>query len=72
MERFKESLKEIFEVDDLDLTAKINELDEWDSLSSLSVIALLDSDYGIELKQSEIVAFENLGQFCEYVIANKK
>lgn len=72
MERLKESLKEIFEVDDLDLTAKINELGEWDSLSSLSVIALLDSDYGIELKQSEIVAFENLGQFCEYVIANKK
>ena len=72
MERLKESLKEIFEVDDLDLTSKINELGEWDSLSSLSVIALLDSDYGIELKQSEIVAFENLGQFCEYVIENKK
>jgi acyl carrier protein len=72
METLQESLKEIFEVDELDLSVKITDLDEWDSLSSLSVIAMLDSDYGITMNQSQLAEFNNLGDFCKYVIANKK
>ena len=71
-EQLEESLKEIFELEALDLSAKITDLDEWDSLSSLVIIALLDSDYGITMKNSEITAFNSIKEFCDYVIANRK
>lgn len=72
MEELKEQLMELLEVEELDLKQKFTDLEEWDSLASLSIIALLDSDYGITLKHSDIKNFENIGSFCEFVIKNKK
>lgn len=66
------SIAEILEVDELDLTQKFTDYEEWDSLSALSVIALLNSEYGIEMKSSDIIAYENIGAFCDDVIARKK
>ena len=54
MENLKEQLQELLEVENLDSTLKFTDLDEWDSLASLSIIALLDSDYGITMKHSDI------------------
>ena len=72
MENLKEQLMELLEVEELDTTVKFTDLDEWDSLASLSIIALLDSDYGITMKHSDIKNFETIGDFCKYVIENKK
>ena len=66
------SIAEILEVEDLDLTQKFADYDEWDSLSALSVIALLNSEYGIEMKASEIIAYDSIDAFCKDVIARKK
>lgn len=72
MENLKEQLMELLEVEELDTTVKFTDLDEWDSLTSLSIIALLDSDYGITMKHSDIKGFESIDDFCKYVIENKK
>lgn len=72
MEQLVEQLQELLEVDNIDLTKKFKDYDEWDSLAALSVIALLDSDYGIAIKNSELMAFENVQAFCDYVLQNKK
>lgn len=72
MEQLVEQLQELLEVDNIDLTKKFKDYDEWDSLAALSVIALLDSDYGIAIKNSELMAFENIQAFCDYVLQNKK
>lgn len=72
MENLKEQLMELLEVEELDTTVKFTDLDEWDSLASLSIIALLDSDYGITMKHSDIKNFETISDFCKYVIENKK
>lgn len=52
MEEFIKKFVEVF--DDTDISeitpaTKFRELDEWSSLSTLSVIALADEEYGVEL-----------------------
>jgi acyl carrier protein len=72
MEPLKASLIDIFEVDDLDTSKKFTDLDEWDSLSSLSVIAILDSDYGITLSNADLINFKDISEFIAYVETNKR
>lgn len=68
MEELLEKLAEILEVDEVDVNKKFTDYDEWDSLCSLSVIALLDSDYGIAMNHKDILAFNSIGDFCKAVI----
>ena len=72
MENLITQLEEILETTDLDLSKKFKEFDEWDSLSSLTIIALLDTNYGIKLTNAEILAFHDLNEFCDYVKNNAK
>ena len=67
-----EKLTEIFEEDNLDLTLRVDDYDSWDSLTVLSIIAMLDSDYGINLTKKELEDFENIGSLCNYILQNAK
>lgn len=60
-------LKEILEVDELDLNLNFKDFDEWDSLTSLSLIAMVDSDYKITLSNKLIENFENVAACCDYI-----
>jgi len=72
MEKLVEDLKEIFEIDDLDVNLSFDELDEWDSLAVLSVLAVLDSDYRINMSKKELDGFASIDEFIKYVEANAK
>ena len=67
-----DKLKAILEVDSLILNSKLTELPEWDSLSSLSVLAMLDSDYGINLTNSDLKNFKDVCEFCDFVNEQSK
>lgn len=71
MEELIEKLAEILEVEDLDVTKKFTDYEEWDSLSALSVLAMLDSDYNTSMKADEVVAFESIEAFCNEVLSRK-
>ena len=71
MEELKEKLAEILEVEDLDVTKKFTDYEEWDSLSALSVIAMLDSDYHTSMTGKEILSFDTIGDFCKEVLARQ-
>ena len=71
MEELIEKLAEILEVDNLDITKKFKDYDEWDSLTSLSVMALLDSDYHMSMRNKEIDAFESIEAFCKEVMSRQ-
>ncbi len=71
MEELVAKLSEILEVDDLDITKKFEAYDEWDSLSALSVMALLDSDYHTSMTGKEIQAFDSIEAFCEEVLSRQ-
>lgn len=68
MEELIEKIAEILEVEELDVTKKFIDYDEWDSLASLSIIAMLDSDYGMVMKTKDILLFNSIQEFCNKVL----
>lgn len=68
MEELVAKLAEILEVEDLDVKKKFADYDEWDSLSALSVLAMLDSDYHCQMKNVDLAGFESIEEFCKAVI----
>ena len=71
MEVLVEKLTEILEVEELDVTKKFTDYDEWDSLSALSVIAMLDSDYNTTMKGNDLTEFESIEAFCKEVLSRQ-
>lgn len=69
MDELISNLCEILEVDELDLTRKFIDYDEWDSLASLSILAMLDSEYHTTMTSKELLSFECIEDFCKEVIA---
>ena len=44
----------------LEMNSKFRDLDEWDSLAALSLIAMLDEKYNVKLSGDQIKVFETL------------
>jgi len=70
MDKLVKNIEELLEVENLDTNLKFTDLIEWDSLSVLSILALLDSDYGMNLDQKEIESFASIADFIKYVEKN--
>ena len=71
MEELIAKLADILEVDELDVTKKFQDYDEWDSLTSLSILVLLDSDYHTSMKAADIVSFDSIEAFCKEVLSRQ-
>ena len=61
-EKFIELFKETLEIDgrELELSDEFRHYDEWDSLSQLSLIAMLDDEYGVEIENEDFVKVKTL------------
>lgn len=68
MEELLEKLADILEVEEVDVNKKFTDYEEWDSLCGLSVIAMLDSDYKMTMKNKDILVFNTIKDFCEAVL----
>lgn len=54
MEKFIELFKEVTEIEeDLQMTDEFRECENWDSLAYLSVIAMMDEEYGVQIEVAE-------------------
>ena len=69
MEELIQKLSEILEVEELDVTKKFSDYEEWDSLAVLSILAMLDSDYNTSMKASDVMSFSSIDAFCKQVIS---
>ncbi|MCL1669909.1 phosphopantetheine-binding protein [Elizabethkingia ursingii] len=54
MEDFLEQIAEIMEVDSVNPSDELTSFEAWDSLTTLSIIALADDDYQVSLTNAEI------------------
>lgn len=70
MEELTKKLQNLMEVDELDLTKSFTDYEEWDSLTGLSILALLDSDYHQAMTIKEILSYKSIGDFCKAVMSN--
>lgn len=69
MEELKRKIADILEVSNLDSLKRFTDYDEWDSLAGLSLLAMLDSDYGKSMTVQEVYDFANIEEFCKAVLA---
>ena len=68
MEILTEQILDIFEIEDVNPSAALRDLELWDSLSVISLIAVLDESYGINIEVTELVdviTFADLFSFVE-------
>jgi acyl carrier protein len=54
MEKFLEKLSDILEVDLLLPTQDMKQLDLWDSLTVLSILAYIDEEFGVSVEAPEL------------------
>jgi acyl carrier protein len=64
MEKFIEKFKETLEIEDFEISeeTKFRELDEWDSLAVLSILAMINEEYDITISRKK---FEKLNTIKE-------
>lgn len=67
-DQFLKSVKELFEItpdSELNRKCKFKELEEWDSLLALEIIAKLDEEYDVELDGDDIRTANTLDDLFE-------
>jgi len=72
MDKLVAELCEILEVRELPVDARFEDLPEWDSLNALSIIALIDSNYGIQIDAAGLQRFGTINEFVQHVLASRK
>ncbi|WP_286145062.1 acyl carrier protein [Bacteroides caecimuris] len=70
IEAFAEAL-EVESPSSLSLTTEFQKLDEWDSMAYLSVIAMLDEKYDIQIENADFIKFVTIGDIVKYISSNK-
>ena len=68
-EKFLETIKEALEVEDVEVKLDDNlaDFDSWDSISRLSLIALLDENFEVEVADAEFDETETVGDLFNLV-----
>jgi acyl carrier protein len=70
--KFLDAVKEIMDIDDKEpgFQDKFRDFENWDSLKELSMLAMMDSEFGIELEMKDFNKFITLGDIFEYIKEN--
>lgn len=67
-EKFLELFQEALDTDkSLSMGVEFRQLDEWDSLANLSVIAMLDEEYGAVIEGERFRKMRTLSEVFDYV-----
>lgn len=71
MEEILELLEDIMDLDEgvLEFDTDLTELEEWDSLSKLSLMADIKKSYGKKITANEMSAFSTVKDIVDYVQA---
>jgi acyl carrier protein len=67
-ENILNQLTEIFEQDINDLNVNFKDLDAWDSLTALSIIAFVDSDYKKKLTNDILKQLTTIDDLVNYIL----
>ena len=62
-------LEDLFEMDEgtLDAGTELDEIDEWDSMTKLSLIVLMDDECGKKLKSEDIKGFSTVQDILDFM-----
>jgi acyl carrier protein len=72
MNEFLKKIAAILEQEDIKETDELKSFPQWDSLSVLSVIAMLDTNYGVNLHAAEFGQIKTAGDLWGLVQSRKR
>lgn len=72
MNEFLKKIADILEEEAVEETADLKSFAQWDSLSVLSVIAMLDANYGVNLRAADLEPVKTPGDLWNLVQAKKR
>jgi acyl carrier protein len=72
MNDFLKKLAVILEAEAVKDTDDLKAFPQWDSLAVLSVIAMLDADYGVNLRAGDIDPIKSAGELWNLVESKKR
>lgn len=67
MDALTEQILEIFEIEEITPSDVLRDLELWDSLSVISLIAFLDESYGINIEVTELVEVITIADLFSFV-----
>ena len=67
MDALTEQILEIFEIEEITPSDVLRDLELWDSLSVISLIAFLDEFYGINIEVTELVEVITIADLFSFV-----
>ena len=69
LKRVEEIFREELEQEDLVLTDETtaDDVDGWDSLSHVQLVAAMEEAFGIEFKSREILSWDNIGDLIDCI-----
>jgi acyl carrier protein len=70
IEKFAEQFEEV-DASDLQADTEFKALGEWSSLSALSIIAMIDEEYGVAVKGADIRNAETIEDLFKTVLERK-
>lgn len=71
MNEFLEKIAKVLEVDKVSENDDLKTFPQWDSLTVLSVIAMLDADYAVNLRAADIQEAASAGALWKLVQSKK-
>jgi acyl carrier protein len=72
MEGFYERLAEILDENKVEPENVLAEFQQWDSLSALSVVAMVDENYGVTLSAEDLAGTRTAGALLALVTSKRK
>jgi acyl carrier protein len=72
-QKFIELFKEVLEVEDqeVNLSDKFRDFDNWDSLTNLSLVAMIDDEFGVHIQHSDFKNLETIEDLINTIKAKK-
>lgn len=67
--RLNKIFREVFEDSSIQVTREMtaNDVERWDSLSHLTMIAAVEKEFGIKFKLKELVSMKNVGDLINNI-----
>jgi acyl carrier protein len=72
MENFETGIAELLEVNSVKEGDNLEEFEAWDSLTSLSIIAFIDENYGISVSANDLIQAKTVGGLKSLVLSKSE
>lgn len=70
MESLRLQIKEIFELEKVDDSDVLRDYELWDSLSVISLLAFVDSEWNLAIQAEDLAEINTVGELWQFIEAN--